>query len=146
MSKHLADRFFSELLKGHLKPEGFKKKGRTVTRDRGSFVECFQFRGSRWNDRSRPWKFSIEVGLQFPDLPRMQPDKDFPHTHACDHIEKVISAPPDLELTKDNYEVLLSEVADLVKLASGALPTLAQRIYPLRKTRGRQSMFLSRGI
>lgn len=146
MSSELADRFFSELFRVHLKPAGFKKKGRTVIRDRGSFLEHFQFRGSPWNDKSGPWKFQINVGIEFAQLPRMEPDKDFPRTHACDQISKFVPTTEELQLTNANYPALLSELADLLESASSKLEPIAVEILPRCKSEGRQWMFRSREI
>lgn len=141
----VADRFFSDLHRGHLKPAGFKKQRRTFIRGSSGFIERFQFQGSQWNDRSRPWVFYINVGLQFPDLPRMEPDKDFPHTHASDRIERFLAVSEERwELTEENYQALIVRMASLIEKVSGALAPFAKQVYPRCKSEGRQWMFLAR--
>ena len=144
----LADRFFSELHRTHLKPAGFKKERRTFIRERPGFIERFQFQGSQWNDRNRPWVFYINAGVQFPDLPRMQPDMDFPHTHANDRIERILPMQEGFagrwELSESNYEAMLARLPPLLEQASAVLEPLAKRIYPRCKAEGRQWLFLTR--
>lgn len=61
------DSFFTELQKTHLKGLGYKKERRTFSRELPEYIERIQFQGSQWNSPGEPWRFYINVGVQFRD-------------------------------------------------------------------------------
>ena len=85
--------FFSEFHRQKLKPIGFKKINHTFSRDKGSYIERFNFQGSSWNssDTTEPWFFYINVGVQFKELALPTPNFAFPKTHYHWRIEDLIS-------------------------------------------------------
>lgn len=56
----------------------------------GSYTEHIQFQGSAWNDSNLPWRFYINFGVEFHDLPPRNPCRDFPATHCWTRIEALI--------------------------------------------------------
>ena len=81
--------FFSSLHREHLKPRGYTKTRHTFSRDMGNYTERIQFQGSAWNDSNSPWRFYINFGVEFHDLPPRTPCRDFPATHCWTRIPAV---------------------------------------------------------
>lgn len=130
MAEAFVDRFFSELQKQYLKQLGYKKERRTFSRETPEYIERIQFQGSQWNSSGEPWRFYINVGVQFRDLPRRQPDRDFPNTHAHGRIETLVSMGGGyFDLTEQNIEGMLEKISTLVTKASSALPKAALAAY-----------------
>ena len=130
MAEVFVDRFFSELQKQHLKQLGYKKERRTFSRELPEYIERIQFQGSQWNSADTPWRFYINVGIQFRDLPRRHPDRDFPNTHAHGRIENLVSTGGGFfELTEQNAKEMLENISTLVTKASNALPQVALATY-----------------
>jgi len=48
---------------------GFQRQRTVYRRERPGFVERFAIVGDRWNSGAAPWRFSVDVGIYFPDLP-----------------------------------------------------------------------------
>jgi hypothetical protein len=131
MAEPFVNHFFSELQKQYLKPLGYKKERHTFFREHAEYIERIQCQGSPWNSSDSPWRFYINVGIQFHNLPRRQPDRDFPNTHAHSRIEKLIpNSEPYFELTENNSHEMLSKIADLLSVASGELTNAALSAYP----------------
>lgn len=130
MAEAFVDRFFSALQKQHLKQRGYKKERRTFSRETPEYIERIQFQGSQWNSSGEPWRFYINVGIQFRDLPLRQPDRDFPNTHAHGRIETLVSTGGGFfELTEQNTEEMLKKISALATRASNALPKIALTAY-----------------
>jgi hypothetical protein len=130
MAEAYVNQFFSDLQKQYLKKLGYKKERHTFYREYPEYIERIQFQGSPWNSADTPWRFYINVGVQFRDLPRRQPDRDFPNTHAHSRIEKVVpDSDPYFDLCKDGSLDMLVKIAGLVSLASGALSAEAPSAY-----------------
>ncbi|MEP6896698.1 MAG: DUF4304 domain-containing protein [Chloroflexota bacterium] len=85
--------FLSEFHKTHLKPLGFKKVRRTFSRDMGSYWERFNFQGSDSNGING-WKFYLNVGVEFKDLPAESYWAGFPNTHWTSRIEGLVKNSP----------------------------------------------------
>jgi hypothetical protein len=71
--------FLSEFHRSQLKPLGFKKERRTFWRDMGAYRECFNFQGDEFNGVAG-WRFYLNVGVEFGDLPAREHWSGFPHT------------------------------------------------------------------
>jgi len=113
------ENFLSQLHREHLKPRGYKKSRHTFSRDCGAFTERFQVQGSAWNDASGPWRFYINVGVEFHDVPPREPARDFPGTHCWTRIENLVpGAPAEFDLPVDDQEAFGAAVAGCVKAAS----------------------------
>lgn len=130
MGRDLANSFFAELHKSYLKPRGFTKQRRTFLREKEKYVERFRFDGSQWNSEDRPWTFYFDVGIEFKDLPRRHPDRDFPNTHAHACINWIVEgSPKTFEITEKNYLEMFQVINDLIDKASEELPRVANSIY-----------------
>ncbi len=113
-----ANEFFSQLHTVHLKPMGFRKTRHTFFRAGSEVTECIQFQGSAWNDRDSPWRFYVNFGVLFRDLPPRHPDRDFPRTHCWARIDSLVpGAHRDFDLAGDTDQ-LASSLAELVEQAS----------------------------
>jgi hypothetical protein len=71
--------FLSEFHRSQLKPLGFKKERRTFWRDMGAYRECFNFQDDEFNGVAG-WRFYLNVGVEFGDLPAREHWSGFPHT------------------------------------------------------------------
>lgn len=97
--------FFSRLQAEVFKPQGFLKAGKTFTKVFEGFSVAIQFQGSNWNSADEPWRFYLNTGIHFADLPRRTPDKDFPNIHSWTRVGTSLSlsaeAHYDLEPRKE---------------------------------------------
>jgi len=126
----IASKFFSDLHRSYLKGKGYRKQRHTFTRDHPGFTERVQFQGSAWNSSGSPWRFYINVGVQFRDLPPRLPDRDLPGTHCWARIESLVpEAPSEFELTSQQHQIS----ADLVRLVEMASQRVAQQIDAVRE-------------
>jgi hypothetical protein len=131
MAEAFVAKFFSELHREHLKNLGYTKTRYTFSRELPEYVERVQFQGSSWNGAGEPWRFYVNVGIQFRDLPRRTPDRDFPNTHAHGRIEEIVRADVGvLELAENELHPMIKKIASLLVEASDALRPLALAQYP----------------
>ena len=95
--KQWVEDFFSEFHRQHLKSLDFKKVRHTFSRDKGVYIERFNFQGSDWNTSNDgdPWLLYINVGVEFKDLPARTPCADFTRTHWWQRIEDVAPDAPN---------------------------------------------------
>ena len=124
--------FFSVLHQRYLKPNGFKKVRHTFSREHAHYTERFQFQGSAWNDSASPWRFYINVGVEFHNIPARVPSRDFPSTHCWTRIERLLSdAPSEYDLLELNTEQFASHIAGYLESAS---MVVAREIQQIRKS------------
>ena len=89
--KKWLDEFLTEFHKEHLKTLGFKKVRRTFSKDMGNYWERFNFQGSSWNyPGNEDWRYYINLGVEFKDLPSRRNWSYIPHTHWSGRIESVL--------------------------------------------------------
>ena len=123
--RQLASQFFSELHSSTMKELGFKKARFRFTRERDGRIEVVEFQGSQWNDSSRPWRFYINLGVNFLDLPNSGRSSAAHQTHAYGRIEGIVSdSPEQFDLTDQNFEQLEVSISSLVKEALELLPSI----------------------
>ena len=109
----IGDTFASRLHETLFKPEGFKKKARVFSRQNPAYGEHYNFQGSAWNSPDAPWRFYVNCGISFPDLPA--PEKGaglwgISHAHARLTLF-VPGSPSEYDVTEENFEQLLAELA-----------------------------------
>jgi len=119
-------RFFSSLHQNHFKIRGYKKVRHTFSREMGDYVERIQFQGSKWNNSDDSWRFYINFGVEFSDLPPRIPCHDFPSTHCWTRIEQLV---PDAPKQYDLPELDTAEFArELSAYFESASRQVAQQI------------------
>jgi hypothetical protein len=95
----------------------------------GSYTERIQFQGSAWNDSNLPWRFYINIGVEFHDLPPHPPRRDFPATHCWTRIEEIT---PDADAEYDLPQAVPPDfaagIADLLRRASEHVARTSQQI------------------
>lgn len=137
MREYVKD-FFSTLHQRYLKPDGFTKVRHTFSRKKVDYTERFQFQGSAWNDAASPWRFYINVGVEFHNIPARVPCLDFPRTHCWTRIEKlVLDVPSQYDLPDSNTEQFASQIAGYLQSASMLVAREYQQIrqaYESKKT------------
>jgi hypothetical protein len=83
------------------------------------YIERVQFQGSSWNDANHPWRFYINFGVEFSDLPARSPCHDFPATHCWTRIEYLVAhAPKQFDLPEGDVSKFTTEIADYLEYAS----------------------------
>ena len=109
--------YFATLHSAVFKPRGYSKLRRTFEKEYEGYAVAFQFQGSDWNDASRAWRFYLNTGIRFPDLPRRDPDRDFPTIHAWTRVRAAISemAEPQYEISDENLESQIQKMAIIVE-------------------------------
>lgn len=123
------EEYLSQLHREHLKPRGFTKVGHTFSRQRDSFTERFQVQGSAWNDSSQPWRFYLNVGVAFPDLPPRLPDRDFPATHCWARVDAIVTgAPSHFELQPGERDILTASLCGYIDDADERLSAAVETI------------------
>ena len=111
--------FFSSLHREHLKRRGYTKTRHTFSRDMGSYTERIQIQGSAWNDSKSPWRFYINFGVEFHDLPPRTPCRDFPATHCWTRIDSLTpSAAAEYDLPQMVKPDFATKIADSLHQSS----------------------------
>jgi len=119
MDKKEVEKILSDIQREFLKPKGFKKVRHTYSRAMDGYVEKYQIQGSAWNTKDEPWRFYINCGIFFSDIPRRTPDLDFPETHAHSRASRFVkNAPPHHDLDNSNIEEIKKEVCSIIEQAS----------------------------
>jgi len=91
----------------------------TFSRDMDGYTERIQFQGSSGNDSDGPWRFYINLGVEFTDLPPRTPCRDFPATHCWTRIEHIVpDAPKQYDLPDTSTAEFASELAGYLDCAS----------------------------
>jgi len=104
-----AEQFLSNLHRLYLKPRGYRKVRHNFSRAMDGYVEHFEFQGSSFNDASRPWRFYVNVRVDFPDVSPRPPVR----------IESVVpAAPKEFDLPAPQTDAFVSEIAGLLASAS----------------------------
>jgi hypothetical protein len=80
--------FMSRFHREQMKPRGYTKQRFVFSRRRDGYVERVRLQGSRWNHDQRPWRFSIEIGVEFDGL--LTTSVGFPHTHLHGLLEEIV--------------------------------------------------------
>lgn len=115
----LGDEFTALLHKTYLKPRGFTKARRTFSREHEGYVERYQLQGSAWNSPEMPWTFYLNCGIAFIGLPRREPDRNFPDTHASMRASLFTdSASVQYDITHANMDLNAQHVAESIEEVS----------------------------
>jgi hypothetical protein len=109
--------FFAELHRSVFKPCGYTKLRRTFQKEEEAYAMAFQFQGSDWNSASSPWRFYLNAGLRFPNIPRRYPDRDFPTIHSWIRVGSTLSesAEPHYDLVAEEQALLVGKIATVVE-------------------------------
>jgi hypothetical protein len=121
----------SELHAESLKPLGYRKEARTISRDCGPYWERFNFQGSSWNDATSG-RFYINVGIEFKDLAPRERWSYMPHTHWADRLETVVVSAPS-QWVYDGHTDRPNTKAQLREHLIAAGPVLQGRASQLRE-------------
>lgn len=115
--RHEVSSFFSELHASVFKPRGYGKVRRTFQKERDGYAVAFQFQGSDWNSAGSPWRFYLNAGLRFLDMPRRVPDRDFPTIHSWTRVGLGLSewAEPHYEIVEGEEKLLSGKIAAIVE-------------------------------
>jgi hypothetical protein len=114
----VADKFFSDLHRQYLKPRGYRKVRHNFSRAMDGYVEHFGFQGSAYNDAAGAWRFYINVGVEFPELPRG-------NVRIADVVP---GAPSDFDLPASGHDALADRIAELVLRASESIAAQSPEI------------------
>ena len=131
MDRKWLDSLLSELYREEMKLLGFRKKGRTFSRERPTYFERFNFQGSTTSDFANDYgRFFINVGIEFRDLPPLRYWSLFPHTHWACRVEQLVpDAPSQLEYGQATDRVSLKrEIFSLLAASSKALSARAEEL------------------
>lgn len=102
-----------------MKPDGFKKKGRTFSLVREHFSEHYNLQGSAWNSSGSPWRFYVNCGISFPDLPFESPGSGMWAFHAHTRLTRIIpEARAEYDVTDLNLDELVIEVGETPRKCS----------------------------
>jgi hypothetical protein len=98
------------------KPAGFTRVRHTFSRKEDGYLVAFQFQGSDWNDSTRPWTFYLNAGIQFSDIPRRTPDRDFPTIHTWIRVSYMLAndALPSYQVDEDHLDLLVERIRSIV--------------------------------
>jgi hypothetical protein len=128
----LVKKFIAELYQSKLRGCGFRKTYHTFSRKESSYVEYFEIQGSAWNLPEKPWRFYINVSVDFPDLPELERV----YHHASCRIEAIVNtAASEYDLSEETYQTLLTDIPKYFEEASVCLPALVPPIYEYVKAR-----------
>jgi hypothetical protein len=112
----IGDRFTSRMHESLFKPEGFKKKARTFSRFHPAYGECYNLQGSAWNSPDAPWRFYVNCGISFPDIPLEQTGSGMWAFHAHTRLGVFApDSPPEFDVTDENFEQLASDLTGYLK-------------------------------
>ncbi len=123
--------FLSSLHREHLKGLGFRKEGRTFSRDRGAYIERVNVQGSSWSNADEK-RFYLNCGLEFKDLaPAVADWSYFVGAHEAARAQTLVpSAAPHWNCSRvSDLDALKKELAAVIVAASEAL---AQRCEEFR--------------
>ncbi|MFM9960568.1 MAG: DUF4304 domain-containing protein [Planctomycetaceae bacterium] len=111
--------FFSSLHREYLKPRGYQKVRFTFWRDMDGYIERIQFQGSSWNASTGSWRFYINFGVSFPDIPPGVPNRGFPGTHCQARIEHLTTnSPSEFDLPENCDAEFAQKIIEYVAVAS----------------------------
>jgi hypothetical protein len=125
--------FLSELHRDRLKALGFRKESNTFSRDRGEYVERFNFQGSMGSSAAET-RFYLNVGIEFAEYGPAETNwVYFKRTHWAFRIDELNpEAPKDWRCSSEtDITALKAEVATLIESAS---KSLASRKEEFRKS------------
>ena len=115
----LGDEFTALLHREYLKPIGFTKIRRTFSREHEIHIERHQLQGSAWNTEGMTWTFYLNCGITFIGLPRREPDRDFPHSHASMRAGYFTDlALSQYDVTHDSMASIAENVRDVINEVS----------------------------
>lgn len=114
-----------------LKPLGFKRNKAIFLRETEAYSERYAISGSRWNSGEEPWKFSLDVGVFFVDIPPRDGAKGlWRYSHAIGGTDQILKhSPPDFSVTQSNVEEISRQVADIILKTSATLPSIVGPAY-----------------
>lgn len=85
----------SELHRESLKPAGFGKDRNTFSRDRGGYIERFNFQGSSWSSAAETLLY-LTVGVEFAEFGPAERDRVyFKRTHWAGRVDELDPGAPD---------------------------------------------------
>ncbi|WP_306535296.1 DUF4304 domain-containing protein [Geobacter sp.] len=129
--KRWLDTLLSELQTEYLKSAGYRKQGRTFSRSRSGYTERFNVQGSSWNGTGVKWRFYLNVGIEFNDVPPELYWSYFSHTHWAARAEALVTdAPSDWNYDSNTDRVALKAL--LAQTIFAASRTLEARSADLR--------------
>lgn len=118
-TQKIGDIFTATLHERHMKPARFKKKARTFSRAHPAYEEHYNIQGSAWNSPEEPWRFYVNCGLSFPDLPRNVKGSGFFSIHAHQRLGLFVrDTLPHYDVTEENLESSVDEIARALLLCS----------------------------
>jgi Domain of unknown function (DUF4304) len=128
--------FFSALHQDYLKPSGYKKLRHTFSRDMGEYTEKIQFQGCSWNDSKSAWRFYINFGIEFHDLPPVIP-MDFSGTHCSARLDSIMAnSPKHFHITETGSPKLAQELSVRLEQLSNYISErigVIRESYPIEK-------------
>ena len=109
--------FFAALHSDVFKPRGYTKLRHTFQKEEDGYAMAFQFQGSDWNSASSPWRFYLNAGIRFPNIPRRTPDRNFPTIHSSMRVGSRLSewAEPDYDVVEEGQKLLVGKIALIVE-------------------------------
>lgn len=107
----IGDSFATRLHQTLFKPAGFKKKARTFSRLHKDYGEHYNLQGSAWNSPDTPWRFYVNCGISFPELPAPEGAGLWGVSHAHTRLSVFApDSPSEHDLTEQNFEDVLLEL------------------------------------
>ena len=109
--KKIGDLFVDRLHSELFKPAGFKKKGRLFSRFLATYGEHYNIQGSAWNSSESPWRFYVNCGISFIDVPIRTKGVGMWAFHAHSRLRLLVpQARDEYDISFENLEATLSEV------------------------------------
>jgi hypothetical protein len=111
----------------NLKPLGFRRSGALFSRDRLDFIEHFAIVGDRWNSGELPWKFHIDVGVFFSQLPALTKAKGlWRKAHAIGSTGQIAPETPlGFYVIPETVADVAAQVHQVIVKVSGILAAVA---------------------
>jgi hypothetical protein len=100
--------FLSEFHRAQLRALGYRKERRTFSRDMGAYWERFNIQGDDYNGVAG-WRFYLNAGVEFKDIPARIHWSGFPHTHWTNRMDRLVpGSPKDWEYDEDTEKFILA--------------------------------------
>lgn len=132
LQKKTGDLFTDRLYRELFKPDGFKKKGKTFSRLHATYGEHYNIQGSAWNSPHEPWRFYVNCGVSFPDIPVHTKGAGMRAFHAHTRLRFLVpESLSEYAITHENFEATLAKVVAHLKKCSSYF---AQRHEVLRRS------------
>jgi hypothetical protein len=113
--------FFRMFHDRHLKPRGFKKVGHNFYRIADDYTERIQFQGSAWNSAGGPWRFYVNIGVEFRGI-RTRTNRGFPRTHCHGRLNDIVKrSPQHFDFALNKAEQLARRLSRLLESATDTI-------------------------